>query len=179
MTPTYSVSAGGGLSAGSGRIRAAVRHRRGLPPVFGPASVAGGISLSALPAREGVAGAGRPAVALCRLWGWLRRTENGGLSTSRDGAPGTPSDPRPAPASTPRRGAAEAVAAGHASKAASAPLIWTTTSTSSPFGSTGAGRGTAASSFIAWRSKRSPSVHAPSRSWSHPTTTCRGFQGRT
>src|SRR5262245_32279467 len=68
VTPTYSVSARGRFSAGSRRIRAALCDGRSLSAVPGADPLAQGVSLLAMPTPEGVAGAGRAAVALCRMW---------------------------------------------------------------------------------------------------------------
>jgi len=68
VTPTYSVRAREGLSAGSGRIRTTLRDRRGVPAVPGAAALARRLSLPALWPSEGVAGPRWSAVALRRLW---------------------------------------------------------------------------------------------------------------
>src|SRR5437867_1672007 len=67
VTPIYSVRPGGGLSAGSRRVRGSVRDGRGVSRVSGQPPLTGGVSVSTVRAREIVAGAGR-IVPVCRLW---------------------------------------------------------------------------------------------------------------
>src|SRR5713226_530047 len=68
VTPRCSVPPRGGLSAGSGRVRAALRNRGCLQTVPRRAPLAAGVSLFAMPWAEGLARARWPGLGVLPLW---------------------------------------------------------------------------------------------------------------